>query len=326
MFDFLETIFGDNIKVSEFDCPAKTPFYIRDGYKIQSLFWNKSQCILLSPIDSSWRLPTLKKQLIKFQEICEFPCALCLENITSKQRRNLIESNIPFISPSQQVYLPFWGCSFWEKFKAETTVPDKMAPGTQLVFLYLYYLQTTDTVNLTQISRDLLLSKATCTRAIDDLTVSGLITYKTEGTNKWISPSFKKPEFLNKGYPRLKSPVERLIYVSPPFHDSALPKSGVLALADISMVGANEQDGATAISKKAGTQIPAAEIISEQDFRDFGGHILEVWSYNPILLANNGRVDDISLLLSLEDNPNERIQMGLDDIREKHELPIKHEE
>ena len=53
MFDFLKTIFGDNIKVSEFDCPAKTPFYIRDGYKIQSLFWNKSQCILLSPIDSS---------------------------------------------------------------------------------------------------------------------------------------------------------------------------------------------------------------------------------------------------------------------------------
>ena len=97
MFDFLKTIFGDNIKVSEFDCPAKTPFYIRDGYKIQSLSWNKSQCVLLSPIDSSWRLPTLKKQLIKFQEICEFPCALCLENITSKQRRNLIESNIPFI-------------------------------------------------------------------------------------------------------------------------------------------------------------------------------------------------------------------------------------
>ena len=92
------------------------------------------------------------------------------------------------------------------------------------------------------------------------------------------------------------------------------------------MVGANEQDGATAISKKAGTQIPAAEIISEQDFRDFGGHILEVWRYDPILLANNGRVDDISLLLSLEDNPNERIQMGLDDIREKHVLPIKHEE
>lgn len=100
-----------------------------------------------------------------------------------------------------------------------------MAPGTQLVFLYLYYLQTTDTVNLTQISRDLLLSKATCTRAIDDLTVSGLITYKTEGTNKWISPSFNKPEFLKKGYPRLKSPVERLIYVRTPSMIQHCPKA-----------------------------------------------------------------------------------------------------
>lgn len=326
MFDFLKTIFGANIDVSEFDYPDKTPFFIRDGYKIQILSWKKSRCVLLSPIDSSWRLPTLKKQLTKFQEICDFPCALCLENITSKQRRNLIESNIPFISPSQQVYLPFWGCSFLEKFKAETTVPDKMAPGTQLVFLYLYYLKTTNTTNLTQISKELSLSKATCTRAIDDLTASGLITCKTEGTNKWIAPAFEKPEFLKKGYPRLKSPVERLIYVRASFHDAALPKSGVIALADISMVGADEQDGAAAISKKGGAGIPAAEIISEQDFRDFGGRILEVWRYDPTLLANGGRVDDISLLLSLEDNPNERIQMGLDDIREKHELPIKYEE
>lgn len=253
----------------------------------------------------------IKKQLSKFQEICDFPCALCLENITSKQRRNLIESNIPFISPSQQVYLPFWGCSFLEKFKAETTVPDKMAPGTQLVFLYLYYLKTANATNLTQISKELSLSKATCTRAIDDLTAPASLPAR-RGNNKWVTPAFEKPEFLKKGYPRLKSPVERLIYVKSSFYDAALPKSGVIALADISMVGADEQDGAAAISKKGGTGILAAEIISEQDFRDFGGRILEVWRYDPTLLANGGRVDDISLLLSLEDNPNERIQMGLE--------------
>lgn len=113
MFDFLKTIFGANIDVSEFDYPDKTPFFIRDGYKIQILSWKKSRCVLLSPIDSSWRLPTLKKQLTKFQEICDFPCALCLENITSKQRRNLIESNIPlFHSHSRSIFLsgaaPFW--------------------------------------------------------------------------------------------------------------------------------------------------------------------------------------------------------------------------
>lgn len=326
MFSYLKTVFGANITVTEFDYPDNTPFYIRDGYKAQCLSWNKNQCVLLSPNSSSWRLPTLKKQLLKFQEICTVPCALCLENMTSLQRRNLIENNIPFISLSQQVYLPFWGCSFFERFKTETPVTDKMAPGTQLVFLYLYYLQNTDNINLTQISRHLLLSKATCTRAINDLTASGLITQKAVGTNKWIAPAYNKPELLKKGYARLKSPVERLIYVKTPLADPGKPKSGMLALADLSMVGADEHDGAIAVSKKTGATISTDDILSEQDFQDFGGYIVEVWSYDPVLLAHGGRVDDISLLLSLENNPNERVQMGLDEIREKHELPIKYEE
>lgn len=325
MLSYLETIFGANITVSEYVYPDKTPFYIRDGYKAQCLSWNKNQCVLLSP-NSSWRLPTLKKQLLNFQEICSTPCALYLDNMTSLQRRNLIENNIPFISQSQQVYLPFWGCSFSERFKAETPIADKMAPGTQLVFLYLYYLQNTDNINLTQIAKELSLSKATCTRAINDLTCSGLITQNAVGTNKWITPAYNKPEFLKKGYVRLKSPVERLIYVKNPLSNLDRQKSGVLALAELSMVGANEHDGAFAVSKKTGTTIPTNDIITEQDFRDFGGYIVEVWSYDPLSLAHDGRVDDISLLLSLETNPNERVQMGLDEIREKHELPIKYEE
>lgn len=326
MFSYLKTVFGANITVTEFDYPDKTPFYIRDGYKAQCLSWNKNQCVLLSPNSSSWRLPTLKKQLLKFQEICTVPCALCLENMTSLQRRNLIENNIPFISLSQQVYLPFWGCSFFERFKTETPVTDKMAPGTQLVFLYLYYLQNTNHINLTQISKDLLLSKATCTRAINDLTASGLITQMTEGTNKWITPAYGKPEFLKKGYSRLKSPVERYIYVKNPITTWDQPKSGMLALAEISMVGANEHDGAIALSKKAVSKIPVEDICTQQDFNDFGGYIIEAWSYDPILLAQGGQVDDISLLLSMDNNPNERVQMGLDEIREKHQLPIRDEE
>ena len=36
--------------------------------------------------------------------------------------------------------------------------------------------------------------------------------------------------------------------------------------------------------------------------------------------------DDISLLLSMENDPNERVQMCLDEIRKKHELPVKEDE
>lgn len=326
MLDFLKTIFGDNITAVPYDCPEKMPYYIRDNYKLQRLSWEGSGCVLLSPSSSSWRLPTLKKHLKNLQGICQEPCALSLENLTSMQRRNLLENSIPFISVSQQVYLPFWGCAFMEKFKSDTSIPDKMAPGTQLVFLYLYYLKATESVNLTRISRELQLSKATCTRAINDLTASGLLAQKIEGTNKWITPAFKKPEFLKKGYARLKSPVERLVYVRDLPENLRYFQSGVKALSESTMVGAKEQDAGLAVSKKTCPSIPADDIISKQDFEDFGGTVIEVWRYDPSLLSKSGRVDEISLLLSLETDTDERIQMGLDEIREKHELPVKQDE
>jgi predicted DNA-binding transcriptional regulator len=219
-----------------------------------------------------------------------------------------------------------WGCAFLEKFKSDTPIPDKMAPGTQLVFLYLYYLKGTEDINLTRISKELQLSKATCTRAINDLTASGLLAQKVEGTNKWIAPAFEKPEFLKKGYARLKSPIERLVYVKDLPENLLCFQSGVKALSEITMVGAKEQAAGLAVSKKTCPSIPADDMISKQDFEDFGGTIIEVWSYDPSLLSKSGRVDEISLLLSLESEPDERIQMGLDEIREKHELPVKQDE
>lgn len=326
MLDYLKTVFGEAISVVSYSYPAKTPYYIRDGYHVQRLSWNGNECVILSPSNASWRLPTLKKQLEKFQEISNVPCALGLENMTALQRRNLLENHVPFVSRSQQVYLPFWGCSFIEQFKANVSPGEKMAPGTQLVFLYLYYAEDTGNINLTTLSKTLGLSKATCTRAVNDLTASDLLSHRAAGTSKWIAPAFAKPEFLKKGYARLKSPVERLIYVKEMPVNLPQLQSGVKALSAKTMVGAKEQDRGMAIFRKYSPTIPVETLLSQEDFEDFGGVVMEVWSYDPQLLSQDGHVDDISLLLSLEDDPDERIQMGLDEIRKIHGLPIKQNE
>ena len=92
------------------------------------------------------------------------------------------------------------------------------------------------------------------------------------------------------------------------------------------MIGVNDQDGAIAISKKEAAKIPTEDICTKQYFEDFGGAVIEVWSYDPTILERDGCVDDISLLLSMDNDPNERVQMCLDEIRQKHGLPIKEEE
>ncbi len=325
MLDYLATVFGDGIEMFEYTYPAETPMYIRDGYTPHRLMWDGNVCIILTPTATSWRLPVLKKQLQNFQDICEYPCALGLAKLTSLQRRNLMENRIPFVSEAQQVYLPFWGCAFAEKLKT-TRVTEKMAPSTQLVFLYLYYLEERPRVNLSLLARELGLSKASCTRAVDDLLSSKLIGVQSEGRIKWIFPAYEKTEYLKRGYERLKSPVERCIYVDTPPLIPGSHRTGLLALSDISMVGATEQDGAIAIGKKDMALISEADMRTEQEYRDFGGYIVEVWNYDPAMLTDGKRVDDISLLLSLAEHKNERVQMGLDEIRERHHLPLPADE
>ena len=57
------------------------------------------------------------------------------------------------------------------------------------------------------------------------------------------------------------------------------------------MIGVNDQDGAIAISKKEAAKIPAEDICTKQYFEDFGGAVIEVWSYDPIILERDGCVD-----------------------------------
>ena len=131
---------------------------------------------------------------------------------------------------------------------------------------------------------------------------------------------------LEKAYGRLKTPVDRILYVKGTAQIEHPIASGIRALARQSMIGVNDQDGAIAISKKEAAKIPAEDICTKQYFEDFGGAVIEVWSYDPIILERDGCVDDISLLLSMDNDPNERVQTCLDEIRQKHGLPIKEEE
>ncbi len=325
MLTFLQSLFGADITLTNFTYTNDTPYIFVDRYIPQLMTWDGYDCVLLKPRAISERLPVLKKQFKIFQQICPIPCALCLEHLSAAQRRNLIENHIPFVAISQQVYLPFWGCYFQERFKKEVPIAEKMAPTTQLVCLYLYYSQRTAAINLTQIVQELSISKPSCTRAIDDLSRSGLITQREEGTNKWILPAYDKAEFLQKAYVRMKSPVRKTLYVKLGTQIENQMLSGVRALARKTLIGETARDGAVAITKESAGEIPVDAICSEQYFNDFGGSIIEVWSYNPRVLANENCVDDISLILSMDNNPNERVQLCLDEIRSKHQLPIKEE-
>lgn len=318
MIKYLQTVFGESVSAKKVSFPKGTPSYLIDGYTPQRIELNHNAAIVLTPKGSTPPLPTLKKQYAKIKLLFGFPCAVCLDHMTSLQRKNLIESGIPFVCPGTQVFFPFWGSVFCEKFPVQYA-GEHFAPATQLVFLYLYGTDTNASPTLSELATKTELSPATCSRAMRELTAAGLFRIRTDGTAKYLEPLFGRGERLQKAFPLMRSPVERTIYVRS-LPDFAIFQSGLLQLSEITMFGANSTDPGFAIYRRDIKKLPKDILISKETFLDFGGYAVESWLYDPKILSCNNRVDDLSLLLSLQDERDERIQLCLDEIRTRYGL------
>ncbi len=100
----------------------------------------------------------------------------------------------------------------------------------------------------------------------------------------------------------LLSPVERVLYTDK--KPEGMPYGGETALEKLSMIVTREKS-CWAVSKKWAKE--------HKDLLDkhYGDYKVEVWRYDPILLAENEIVDPLSLYLSFKNNEDERIQIEI---------------
>ena len=321
MSEIIPLIFGNSISEQGFKFPAGTPNYIKYGYSVKKLVFGQKECLLVRPKEPDWNLATIKKQLKTIGQITGQSIIVSLDRLTASQRTNLIESGVAFISGMGQVFIPFWGSYFEEKIVNAQQPAETMSANAQLVFLFLYYNRKEIAgITQTQIAHALNMPKATCTRAVQLLSGLNLIQTVDAGTAKRVFLNEQIPHILQKAISFMNSPVHRLLYVSN-FPDNIKYKfSGIRAVAEQSMLQALPSDGAFAIDRDDAKKIDESVLLDQQSFCDFGGRIIEVWKYNPFLLSETEYVDDISLLLDLADESDERVQNQLDRIREKYNL------
>lgn len=318
MITQLQKIFGQQIQTEPYSFPKHTPVYIRDGFTAQRISMSGSSCILITPTDPDIHLPALKKQYDNIQKMSEDPIVLNLHYLTAVQRRNLIESRIPFLSLPYQIYLPFWGCFFTNRFNVQWE-NKVMTAAAQLVYLYLFYRGTTAPVTHKEICEALRLSKASGTRAIQVLDDFGLIEQIPEGTSKKITLI---PESLKKAIGIMNSPIQKYLYLRSVPDQIPYMYGGIRALSMKSMIMSDSFDGCIVFSRENARTIPAELQITAAEFKNLGGILAEVWGYDPFLLSNGCSVDEISLLLTLQNHDDERIQKELDSTRSKYGLAI----
>jgi len=315
---YLHEALGTDARVRPWSETQSLPYFLQDAFDIYE-FQLRDKAILLATARRQ-RLPplrTLRTQMDKLAQITDRPVVFATSTLASYERRRLVEQKIPFVVPGNQLYLPDLGIDFREYFRQPPEEVTGFTPATQALFIAALLRKEWQSLwQPTDLITALGYTTMTLSRAIRELTGAGLITAQREGGVRRLQVNHPPGQAWEYATPYLRTPVRRTEWVDGELvKDFHAPVAGLSALASYSMLTEPPQPihAASAAQWKRAHKarvrhelVPATRAVQWQ-----------IWSYPPSLLPGSQVVDPLSLTLSLKDEPDDRVQQALDELRNK---------
>lgn len=305
----IDNIFGLSIRYESWDKKSILPLYIASNYQFYTAYIENIRCIVIIPIEELPTLPSLKKQIQKIRVIDDVPVVLYSKTISFYRRKSLLENHIPFIT-DKQVFLPFIGTLLVNEKEPEK-IKDKFVYSTQLLFLaYMYNHEKKAYVS--DLSKYLPFSAMTLSRAVKQLEMTDLFLVYKVGVNKVIESKYSYKELFERIQHYLLTPVRHVGYMDQSLVTDYMILAGESALSEISMLNPSRIKTYAVYEK----DFDKTQLIDELIDPDVQVKV-EIWAYDPYLFTHTNIADTLSIILSLKENKDERIEEVLEDILEK---------
>lgn len=305
-------MFGTTMILEEYHAYSSLPMYLTENYQLFKLQIGADAYVLAKPEGAiKLNVDTIKKQLTQIQKHTGLQPVLVLENLRLSQRNVLIQAGIAFVIPGRQLYIPHAVINLTETESAIEEYGEQFAVATQVVFSYLLLHQIKET-NSHQLSESLPYSVASINRALKELCYRKLLQTVGNRTRKqYIIPNGR--EFWEKGKQYLFNPIKTYRYVATDFGHHGFLMSNELALSRLSFLsGRNVRYYAS--SAHDFKAIDKDKILNEYDVFDQNYCIVEIFRYDPKLLAQGNYIDVISLFAQFKDDPDERVQIQIESL------------
>lgn len=245
------------------------------------------------------------KQLQKHQQLVTRHigqhAVFVMDSIASYRISRMIEARVNFIIPDKLLYVPSLMLNLKE-VKDGRNLDDEMMPGMAQCVL-LYHLQREDLNGWTtrNLAEKFCTSYASMNRALRWLKLKELVNFDGIKEKALVVPE-KRKYLWEKALPLMVSPVERMLYTD---EDLVMqPMAGESGLEYYTMIATPERL-CRAVSKRWAQEKNA--LLNKYD----GETMVEIWRYDPSLLAINGVVDPLSLYLCMRTSDDERIRIEL---------------
>ncbi len=286
------------------------PNFISTRYHLRKVVVENQNVIFLYPKAEIESIQALKKHIERIQKEEDIPIVLILNKLSYRQKEYLIRDRIPFVVEGKQIYLPFMAMYLQERCDTEKQAYDELLPSAQLLFLYFIYNGAKD-LTTSQAAKDLELTPTSLSRASKQLEEMQLLQTKKVGVQKILYSNETPKALFQKSKDKLINPMKRKVYIPRENLDTDLVVSGYSALSEYSML--NE----STIKSYATNNCSKWNDVCTDYLYDSELQIeLQLWRYDPRKLTHNNIVDVLSLVLSLEEDSDERVEQSVEETLE----------
>lgn len=322
---YIESALG--VKAHLTPMPLRVPYTIRDSYKTYELRMSigKSSAFTIMLLCDEVAYPgivSLQKHIELVHKVTNQVVVYVCRSLSIQERRSLITHQVNFIQPRFQMFIPEMALDLRESFRLrrEQSEVSALFPAAQAMLLSCLYAGKTYEAyfRTNALLGDLNYSRVTLSKAVEQLTSLEVIT-PAKSELHWKTYAFNgtPAEVFRKAKQYLRSPVRKRIGITrntlPMATDVCL--AGETALAKYTML-AEPKQAVWGMTKKVFNDMLALDAFEVIDSLDEIEEWVEIWAY-PSLTLRHSIADVASLYLSLEENPDERIQTALDELKQQ---------
>lgn len=298
--EYLKKILNVDVTYAKWGEEGSLPYFLSERYKFEVASINGLKTLFVYPLGEVEAISSVKKHLSLIGSKIDFPVVLVLTWCTSRQRKTLIENHMPFIVEDSQIYLPFMGVLLHERFKTQQQVTKQFSPSAQQVLFLYIYLKKRE-LRMKEAAIPLSLSPMSISRAFKELEAFGLFKTRKDGVEKVLFSDLEGKGLYEKAFPFLRSPVRKKGFCEKGTFEGGC-KAGLTALFEYGMLNPPK------VSVYALQTLPknvALENVLVDEDKQVG---VELWSYDPLTLSQNGKIDLLSLHQTLKGESQERVE------------------
>jgi len=310
---YLKETLGLTAAVKPWAGKSTLPYFLNDAYEFADIELLGAHYVLMLDRDQSTTAAKVRKDCDTLTKSSGMLGIYVADVLSSYDRKRLVGQRVPFIVPGNQLYLPDLGIDLREYFRQRREAPEKgLSPATQVMLISALLSPWKTEVHLAELAMELGYSSMTVSRAVKELQSSGLATVVEVGRERWVHFKEDANTVWRKALPLLRDPVKRSIWAVPvPSVRQQACLAGESALAQATLL--------------AEPKHPVYAISSEQwkHAQKLGMHTLptpepgacrwQIWRYDPRINSANESVDPLSLILSLRNERDERVQQALNE-------------